>query len=115
MSPETPQVLTNDTQIVQPYDSYVDDEAHTITRYDIISDALAKFRIALRHNSGPPSPSEVAALQRLLDINRVGTTFQVSIGLHGPRPENLAETVNTVTQDVWKRRTMRTTMAVIRD
>lgn len=98
VSPETPQVLTNDTQIVQPYDSYVDDEAHTITRYDIISDAVAKLPDSVRHRTGPATPAEVAFLQKMLEVNRIGSTFQVSIGLHGPKPENLADIVNGVTR-----------------
>ena len=98
VSPDVPQLLGGDTQIVQPYDSYVDDEAHTVTRYDIIADSIAKLPESIRHRTGPPTPAEVTALQKLLEVSRIGSTFQISIGLHGRKPDNLAGIVNTVTQ-----------------
>jgi succinoglycan biosynthesis transport protein ExoP len=98
VSPETPRVLTNDTGLNQSYDSYVEDEAHTVTRYDIIADAITKLPGSIRHRTGEALPEEVETLQKALEVTRVGSTYQVSIGLHGRRPENLAEVVNTITQ-----------------
>jgi polysaccharide biosynthesis transport protein len=97
VSPKFPKLLSGDSELDRPYDSYVQDEVHTVTRYDIIADAIAKLPFSVRHKTGPASPSEIQALQNALVVGRIGSTYQVSIGLHGPTPDGLAETVNAVT------------------
>jgi polysaccharide biosynthesis transport protein len=97
VSPKFPKLLSGDSELDRPYDSYVQDEVHTVTRYDIIADAIAKLPYSIRHKTGPASPQEVQQIQNALVIGRIGSTYQVSIGLTGRKPEGLAETVNAVT------------------
>jgi polysaccharide biosynthesis transport protein len=97
VSPKFPKLMSADSELDRPYDSYVQDEVHTVTRYDIIADAIEKLPWSVRHRSGPALPYEVQVLQHSLDVARIGNTYQVSIGLQGPKPDGLAETVNAIT------------------
>jgi uncharacterized protein involved in exopolysaccharide biosynthesis len=104
VSPKFPKMLASDSEVELPYDSYVQDQIQTVTRYDIIADAIAKLPYSVRHRSGPALPYEIQVMQQTLDIKRVGSTYEMSIGLHGPSPDGLAEVVNTVT-DTYVERT----------
>ncbi|HTW79612.1 MAG TPA: hypothetical protein VME23_08740 [Terracidiphilus sp.] len=90
-------MLADDSELDLPYESYIQDQIQTVTRYDIIADAVAKLPYSVRHRSGPALPYEVQVLQKKLDVKRIGTTYEVSIALTGPSPSGLAETVNQVT------------------
>src|SRR5271170_3110453 len=54
ISPKFPKVLNTDTEVELPYDSYFEDQIQTVTRYDIIADAISQLPPAIRHRSGPP-------------------------------------------------------------
>jgi polysaccharide biosynthesis transport protein len=97
ISPKFPKVLNPDSEVELPYDSYFQDQIQTVTRYDIVADAIAQLRSGLRHRADPPLPSEIAKLQHSLDVKRVGTSYEMSIGLLGSSPDGLADTVNAVT------------------
>jgi hypothetical protein len=104
LSPKFPKILAGDTEVELPYDSYVQDQVQTVTRHDIVADAIAKLPLAVRRRRGlPPSyegpalPYEIEALQKRLEVKRVGSTYEMSIGLHGDTPTDLAQIVNTVT------------------
>jgi polysaccharide biosynthesis transport protein len=97
VSPKFPKMLATDSEVELPYDSYIQDQIQTVKRYDIISDAIAKLSYSVRHRSGPVLPSEVKALQRDIEVYRIGMTYQITIGLRGPSPNGLAEIVNAVT------------------
>ncbi|MGD0939053.1 MAG: hypothetical protein ABR905_05015 [Terracidiphilus sp.] len=104
LSPKFPKMLAGDTEVELPYDSYVQDQVQTVTRHDIIADSISKLPLAVRQRRGLPAnyvgpalPYEVELLQRDLDVRRIGSSYEMGIGLHGTTPGDLAEIVNTVT------------------
>ena len=97
ISPTPVTTLTADRELERPYDSYVAQTMHSINRYDIIAEAIRRMPPGLWLFPGEVEHSGVIRLQQSLDIGRVGNTYQVRIALDGPRPERLAEIVNTVT------------------
>ena len=97
ISPKFPTVLNNNSEVELPYDSYFQQQIQTVTRYDIIHDAIASLPYSARHRSGPVLPSEMESLLKDLIVKRVGTSYEMSVGLSGPSPHGLAEIVNAVT------------------
>ncbi len=104
LSPKFPKLLANDSEVELPYDSYVQDQIQTVTRHDIIADSISKLPYAVRYGMGLPSsyvgpalPYEIEVLQKKLEIKRIGSTYEMTIGLHGETPKDLAEIVNTIT------------------
>jgi len=97
ISPKFPTVLTNNTEVELPYDSYFQEQIQTVTRHDILEGAIASLPYSARHRSGPASPAELERLQKDLTVKRVGTSYEMSIGLSGPSPLGLAELVNSIT------------------
>ena len=103
ISPKFPKVLNTDSEVELPYDSYFQDQIQTVTRYDIVADAISQLPHGVRNRSGSPLPSEIDKLQRSLDVKRIGTSYEMSIGLLGPSPTGLSETVNAVTNSYVER------------
>jgi polysaccharide biosynthesis transport protein len=97
VSPKFPKMLANDSELELPYDSFVQDQIQTVTRYDIIEDAIAKLPYSARHRSGVALPYEIQTLQKELEVKRIGSTYEMSIRLSGPSADGLADIVNTVT------------------
>jgi polysaccharide biosynthesis transport protein len=97
VSPKFPKILANDNEVDLPYDSYFADQIQRSTRSDILEEAIAKLPYSARHWSGPVLPYEVEVLQRLLEVKRIGSTYEMSISLIGRSPSGLAETVNAIT------------------
>jgi hypothetical protein len=97
ISPKFPTVLTTTTEVDVPYDSYFQEQIQTVTRYDILHDAIASLSYSARHRSGPVLPSEIERLLKDLSVKRVGTSYEMSVGLSGPAPQGLAEMVNALT------------------
>jgi len=97
VSPTVPKTLTEDHELDRPYESYVQEIVHDIDRYDILAEAIRKMPAGLWLYPGETEHSGVARLQHSLEIERVGTTYQVDITLGGYRPEHLADIVNTIT------------------
>ncbi|MGA7316464.1 MAG: hypothetical protein WBX22_21115 [Silvibacterium sp.] len=97
VSPNFPKTLTDDREQQYQYETYIQEEMHTITRYDVIADAIRKLPPGTWGPSLESEQSAVGRLQSALDISRVGNTYQVEISLMGARPDRLAEIVNVVT------------------
>ena len=97
ISPKFPTVLNNNSEVELPYDSYFQQQIQTVTRYDILHDAIASLPYSARHRSGPVLPSEMERLLKDLIVKRVGTSYEMSVGLSGPSPHGLAEMVNAIT------------------
>jgi succinoglycan biosynthesis transport protein ExoP len=97
VSPTFPKTLTEDHEQDRPYDSYIQQQIHAITRYDIMAQAIHKMPPGLWQAPDESEQSAVERLQRSLEITRVGNTYQVEIAIIGGRPEHLADIVNTVT------------------
>ena len=103
ISPKFPKVLNPDSELDLPYDSYFQDQIQTVTRYDIVADAISRLPPGIRHRTGPPLPSEIANLQHSLDAKRIGTSYEMSIGLLDSSPDGLADIVNAVTNSYVER------------
>jgi polysaccharide biosynthesis transport protein len=97
ISPKFPTVLNNNSEVDVPYDSYFQEQVQTVTRYDILHDAIASLSYSARHRTGPVLPSEMESLLKDLSVKRVGTSYEMSVELSGPAPYGLAEIVNAVT------------------
>ena len=97
VAPTFPATLTTDHEQDRPYDSYIEEQAHTITRFDVIADALHRLKPGMWQYPGESDESAVERLQQSLTAKRDGSTYQVEITLGGYQPQDLAEVVNTVT------------------
>jgi succinoglycan biosynthesis transport protein ExoP len=97
VSPTQPKTLIEDRELDRPYESYISEVTHDVTRYDILAEAIEKMPAGLWQGPAETERNAVARLQHSLDIARVGTTYQVQVTLEGYRPEHLAEIVNIVT------------------
>jgi uncharacterized protein involved in exopolysaccharide biosynthesis/cellulose biosynthesis protein BcsQ len=98
VSPTFPKTLIEDKEQEYPYDSYVQQQVHSITRYDVMEDALHQLPQATWKNPNETERDAIDRLQNALEIKRVGLTYQVSITLRGPTPDHLADIVNAITQ-----------------
>jgi polysaccharide biosynthesis transport protein len=98
VSPTFPSTLSSDENKEQdrPYEEYIADEAQTVTRYDILAAALQKLAPGTWQEPGESIGAAVNRLQHALDVDRVGTTFQISIALTMTDPQKAAAVVNAV-------------------
>jgi uncharacterized protein involved in exopolysaccharide biosynthesis len=99
VSPTFPSTLSSDENKEQdrPYEEYIADEAQTVTRYDILATALQKLAPGTWQERGESIGSAVNRLQHALDVDRVGTTFQITIALTMDNAQKAASVVNAVT------------------
>ncbi len=98
VSPTFPATLRSDREQEYPYDSYVQEQVHAITRYEVIADALHQLKSGTWQKPDEPEQMAIERLQKSLDVGRLGNTYQVAIGMFGDHPEKIAEVVNAVTQ-----------------
>ena len=97
VSPTFPATLTPDREQEYPYESYIAEQINTVTRYDVLADALHRLKPGLVQKPGESEELAVARLQKRLHVARNGLTYQMLVTIEGGSPENLAEIVNTVT------------------
>jgi succinoglycan biosynthesis transport protein ExoP len=97
VSPNFPATLAASQEQEYPYDSYVEEQVHSVTQYNVLSQALRKLKPGVWQFPGEAQGSAVDRLQRLLTVKRDGLSYQVLISLKGSNPNNLAEIVNAVT------------------
>jgi succinoglycan biosynthesis transport protein ExoP len=97
VSPTFPATLASDHEQDYPYESYIEQQAHSIARYDVLAEALHKLRPGTWQKPGEGEEEAIQRLQKRLDIKRDGLTYQVDITLGGYEPQHLAEIVNTIT------------------
>lgn len=87
-----------DIQSNSQYREFVRQQGRTLTRYDIIEEALARLG-EKRTLWQRPEESDRHAIDRLiatLDVKPIEETYLVSVGLEGKVPQGLADIVNTV-------------------
>ncbi|MBX3278367.1 MAG: hypothetical protein KF868_10235 [Acidobacteria bacterium] len=87
------------------YREFVQQQVRSINRYDILEEVL-RSNPHLMQWWRKPDESEQRATERLqfmLEINPVPDTYQITVGLEGPKPENLAEMVNAVADTFLRR------------
>ena len=97
VSPTPIKTLVEDRELDRPYDSFIQETIHAIERYDILAEAIRKMPPGTWQYPGESMRSAVMRMQHSLGIARVGQSYQVEISIDGPRPEHLADIVNTVT------------------
>ncbi len=79
------------------YDSYIQQQLQTITREDILSEALKKLPVGYWQFPGESTQSAIARLQSSLKVERVQGSYEVSISLKGGNAITTTEVVNQVT------------------
>jgi Mrp family chromosome partitioning ATPase/capsular polysaccharide biosynthesis protein len=97
ISPAAPKALTDDKAQIGPYDSLVEEQIKTVTRYDVLADALKQLPPADWAAYGPNENVAVNTLQNILKIARLGNSFDVEISLEGSQPRQVTDTVNAIT------------------
>jgi polysaccharide biosynthesis transport protein len=104
VSPTFPKTLKNeDPETAYPYDSYMGQQVHSITRYDALVDAIRSLPAGVWQRPGESEPAAVARLQQALTVARVETSYQISISMTAQNPEHLAQIVNAVAQSYLNR------------
>ncbi|HEV2274216.1 MAG TPA: hypothetical protein VGR96_08625, partial [Acidobacteriaceae bacterium] len=107
VSPTFPATLSPDREQEFPaYESYIAEQMHTVSRYDVLADALQQLKPELRYRLQKPGESEeaaVARLQKRLTVTRNGLTYQMNVTLESTNPDGLAEIVNTITDSYLKK------------
>ena len=98
VSPASPKALTDAAPQIGPYDSYMEEQIKTVTRYDVLLAALNKMPAGRWAYWGPTEPRAIAALQKVLTVARLGESFDVEISLDGPEPRMVTDVVNTITE-----------------
>ncbi len=97
ISPAAPKALTEDKEQIGPYDSLVEEQIKTVTRYDVLADALKKVPPYEWLYYGPNESRAVGALQKMVGVSRLGQSFDVEISLEGPAPQQVTDLVNAIT------------------
>ncbi len=103
VSPTFPATLTPDREQEYPYETYIAEQINTVTRYDVIADALHKLPLGLVQRPGESEELAVSRLQKRLQVGRNGLTYQMFVTLQGGSPEHLAQIVNTITDSYIKK------------
>jgi uncharacterized protein involved in exopolysaccharide biosynthesis len=80
------------------YDSYLQQQMQTATRLDILGAAVRAVPESTWREFGQTQQQAAQYLQNALKIDRVTTSYQLSIALKGSDPEKTAEMVNAVTK-----------------
>lgn len=97
VSPNFHATLVANQEQEYPYDSYVEEQVHSVTSYNIVADAVGKLAPGVWQFPGESLESAVSRLQHSLTVKRDGQSYQVQITLDSTNPTHLAEIVNAVT------------------
>jgi polysaccharide biosynthesis transport protein len=97
VSPNFHATLVTNQEQEYPYDSYIEEQVHSVTKYNVLVDAIGKLKPGVWQAPGESIESAVDRLQNSLRVARDGQSYQVQITLLGSDPTHLAEIVNAVT------------------
>jgi polysaccharide biosynthesis transport protein len=97
VSPTYLATLPSDREHEYPYESYIEEQIHTVTRYDVLAGALHDLKPGVFRHPGDSEEETVDRLGKELQVKRNGLSYQMLISMQGYRPDNLAEIVNAVT------------------
>jgi uncharacterized protein involved in exopolysaccharide biosynthesis len=78
------------------YESYFQQQLQTITRPDILSEALAHLPLGVWQMPNESEQSAIARLQHSLKTERVAGSYELSVSLSGDNPAAIAKIVNAV-------------------
>jgi uncharacterized protein involved in exopolysaccharide biosynthesis len=79
------------------YDSYLQQQIQTATRPDILEAAIAKLPVGAWQQPGEDVHTAAERLGTALKVQRVGTSYQLSISMIGANPVSTAAIVNAAT------------------
>jgi succinoglycan biosynthesis transport protein ExoP len=97
VSPNFPATLKASEEQDYPYDSYIEEQVHSVAGYNVLTDAVNKLKPGVWRFPGESLESAVDRLQHSLTVKRDGLSYQVKVSLDGSDPTHLAEIVNAVT------------------
>src|SRR3984957_12779040 len=97
VSPNFHATLVTNQEQEYPYDSYIEEQGHSVTKYNVLVDAIGKLKPGGWQAPGESLESAVDRLQHSLMVARDGQSYQVQITLLGTDPTHLADIVNAVT------------------
>src|SRR5271156_2879990 len=103
VSPNFPATLKASEEQDYPYDSYIEEQVHSVAGYNVLTDALRKLEPGVWRFPGEPLESAVDRLQHTLTVKRDGLSYQMRISLDASDPTHLAEIVNAVTDTYLER------------
>jgi polysaccharide biosynthesis transport protein len=97
VSPNFPATLKASEEQDYPYDSYIEEQVHSIKSYNVLSNALREIKAGFWQIPGETLETAVDRLQHFLSVKRDGLSYQVLISLQGSDPNAVAAVVNAVT------------------
>jgi polysaccharide biosynthesis transport protein len=97
VSPNFPATLKVSEEQEYPYDSYIEEQIHSVTGYNVLVNAIKKLPPGVWRFPFESVESAANRLQHMLTVKRDGLSYQVQISLTGDDPTHLAEIVNAVT------------------
>ena len=97
VSPNFPATLKASEEQDYPYDSYIEEQVHSIKSYNVLSNALREIKPGFWQFPGETLETAVDRLQHFLSVKRDGLSYQVLISLQGRDPNAVAAVVNAVT------------------
>jgi polysaccharide biosynthesis transport protein len=97
VSPNFPATLKASEEQDYPYDSYIEEQVHSIKSYNVLLNALREIKPGVWQFPGETLESAVDRLQHVLSVKRDGLSYQVLVSLQGSDPNAVATVVNAVT------------------
>lgn len=97
VSPNFPATLKVNEEQEYPYDTFIEEQLHSVTGYNVLVDALKKLPPGVWRYPFESLESAADRLQHMMMVKRDGLSYQVQISLTGTDPTHLAEIVNAVT------------------
>jgi capsular polysaccharide biosynthesis protein len=99
VSPIFPTALGDSHDHDRQYDSFLEQQVTSATRYETLQKAIRKFPQAWpRLFAGETEQNQILRLQKALKVEQVGHSYEVSITLESDRPSTLADFVNEITE-----------------
>ncbi|MEO8659363.1 MAG: hypothetical protein ABI693_12890 [Bryobacteraceae bacterium] len=96
VSPTFIQTTGDSREHDRAYDTLIEQQVKTVTRFDILTEALTRAP-GTWVRTGETVASAAERLEKELTVKREPASAQISISLSGSKPEGLAEVVNAVT------------------
>ncbi|MBB5056553.1 capsular polysaccharide biosynthesis protein [Granulicella aggregans] len=98
VSPIFPTALGDSHDHDRQYDSFLEQQVTSATRYETLQKAIRKFPQAWPQIfPGEPEQNQILRLQKALKVEQVGHSYEVAITLESDRPATVADFVNEIT------------------
>ena len=100
LEPLLPKLLSDGSPAIfdpSRYDAFLSEQMQLMQRRDVLTTAIAALPNSTWNELGPSPQAATNVLQEQLKVQRIGTSYQVSISLKGTDPAKTAAVVNAVT------------------